>query len=346
METILFSAGVVVVFYQTTKQKPNWLIIGAITGLLVWVRPDGLTLFGPLAFVLLHAIFEKKFTWKTLLQLLIPIVLLLGGYIMFNLITTGRIFPNTFYAKQMEYRELLTVPLWKRIFNEFSPLWTGVCLFLLPGFIYSIWDCLRSKNIKLIGFIIWVVVYVLLYAIRLPVIYQHGRYIIPAIPLFLLGGFFGTDKLLIKLKKAETRRFLSIGVYGLLLAISLSFYISGISAYKTDLSVIERFMVEPAKWVKENTSQDSLIAVHDIGAMGYFADRNLVDLAGLISPEVIPFIRDEEQIQQFFGKKNAEYFVGFSDWYEGSSAWGKVVQSFNMILDGKNQEVVIIKLNH
>ena len=44
-----------------------------------------------------------------------------------------------------------------------------------------------------------------------------------------------------------------------------------------------------------NTPPDALIAAHDIGAVGYFGQRRLLDLAGLVSPEVIPFIRDEAQ---------------------------------------------------
>jgi hypothetical protein len=86
--------------------------------------------------------------------------------------------------------------------------------------------------------------------------------------------------------------------------------------------------------------------VHDIGAMGYFSDRELIDLAGLINPEVIPFIRDEEKIHDYMLKKNAAYFVGFNDWYEGSGQWGKVTADFNMIVDGNFTEVDIIKLKY
>jgi hypothetical protein len=52
-------------------------------------------------------------------------------------------------------------------------------------------------------------------------------------------------------------------------------------------------MVAVSEWVAANTPPDDLIAAHDIGALGYFARRPLLDLAGLVSPEVIPFIRDE-----------------------------------------------------
>ena len=58
-----------------------------------------------------------------------------------------------------------------------------------------------------------------------------------------------------------------------------------------------------------------LIAAHDIGAIGYFARRPILDLAGLISPEVIPFIRDEAKLDEWIRAKGAQYLVTFPDWY-------------------------------
>ncbi|HMN62779.1 MAG TPA: hypothetical protein PJ988_20600, partial [Anaerolinea sp.] len=67
--------------------------------------------------------------------------------------------------------------------------------------------------------------------------------------------------------------------------------------------------------VAENTPADALIAAHDIGALGYYGGRNILDLAGLISPEVIPFIRDESRIASYLTEKQVDYLVTFPDWY-------------------------------
>jgi hypothetical protein len=74
-------------------------------------------------------------------------------------------------------------------------------------------------------------------------------------------------------------------------------------------------MVAAARWVAENTLPGDLIAAHDIGALGYYGGRNVLDLAGLISPEVIPFIRDEAQIAAYMSSKGVDYMVTFPDWY-------------------------------
>ena len=74
-------------------------------------------------------------------------------------------------------------------------------------------------------------------------------------------------------------------------------------------------MVTTARWLEANTDPTDLVAVHDIGAIGYFARRPLLDLAGLISPEVIPFIRDEEALLLWLQSEEADYLVAFPSWY-------------------------------
>jgi hypothetical protein len=56
-----------------------------------------------------------------------------------------------------------------------------------------------------------------------------------------------------------------------------------------------------------------VIAVHDIGAVGYMTDRPLLDLAGLITPEVIPIMTDAEELADFMLESGAEYAVFFPD---------------------------------
>ena len=70
-----------------------------------------------------------------------------------------------------------------------------------------------------------------------------------------------------------------------------------------------------ARWLDAHTAPRDLIAAHDIGAIGYFARRPLLDLAGLVSPEVIPFIRDEARLHALMRQRGAAYLVTFPSWY-------------------------------
>jgi hypothetical protein len=86
-----------------------------------------------------------------------------------------------------------------------------------------------------------------------------------------------------------------------------------------------------------------VIAAHDIGAIGYFTERPLVDLAGLITPDVIPFIRDEKALLEFALSQDAAYLVTFPSWYpdmtanlapvyETNSPWAISAGSDNMVV--------------
>jgi hypothetical protein len=86
-------------------------------------------------------------------------------------------------------------------------------------------------------------------------------------------------------------------------------------AYQRDVGFIESEMVETAHWIEANTPSQARIAAHDIGALGFFSHRELLDLAGLVSPEVIPFIRDESRLAGYLDAYQADYLVTFPSWY-------------------------------
>ncbi len=87
-------------------------------------------------------------------------------------------------------------------------------------------------------------------------------------------------------------------VWGITLVVVLAAFllIGATQAYALDVAIINTEMVSAAKWIAGNTPDDALIAAHDIGALGYYGERDVLDLAGLISPDVIPFIRDEYRL--------------------------------------------------
>ena len=98
-------------------------------------------------------------------------------------------------------------------------------------------------------------------------------------------------------------------------AVLVVFWGRGAFTYAQDVAVIESEMVATAKWVSVNVPPGALVAAHDIGALGYFGGHELVDLAGLISPEVIPFLRDENRIATYMTGRGVSYLVAFPDWY-------------------------------
>jgi hypothetical protein len=293
---------------------PRYLTLGLLTGLATWVRPDGLTLMGPVFLVILAAEKDTPSRVKAIGRYLIGFGSLFIPYLLFNLYIGGTPMPNTFYAKQAEYAAWQNKPILSRLGQMFLQLLAGPGVAIFPGVFIWIFLAIQKRSWGNIAAILWCVGYLTLYTLRLPM-YQHGRYIMPAMPIFFL---FGILALLYFSKNKTFGRYHWIAQtfwQASTLILCLAFIFIGANAYATDVAIIESEMVVTAKWVAANIPEDSLLAVHDIGALGYFDNHELIDLAGLISPEVIPFIKDEAQLVQYLNQRGANYLIAFPYFY-------------------------------
>ena len=136
-------------------------------------------------------------------------------------------------------------------------------------------------------------------------------------PVIFLMGLAGMLKL-INLEAAERWKKILGRSWSAIAGITLLIFLGlGATSFALDVGVINSEMVEAAEWINKNTSEDAIIAAHDIGALGYFGDRQIRDLAGLISPEVIPFLWDDEQLAQYLDDEGVDYLYTFTDWYPG-----------------------------
>jgi hypothetical protein len=316
METILFSCVTLLVFWLIYQNKLKSFWIGILIGLAVWIRPDGLTLLGPAGFVLLLQSKPWKERGRDGFFLATGFLILFLPYLGFNLSLSGKIWPNTFYAKQVEYAQVLQVPFLLRYARLVRLGFIGPAALFIPGIITIVVRATRAKEWPLFGFLLWWAGYLGIYAAMLPVEYQHGRYIMAAMPVsFVLGGI-GTAVLLSKMWVTQRLGFVLSRVWMLsLVGLWAGFYFLGAQTYSTDVAIIESEMVKTAQWVREDTRPDDLIAVHDIGAMGYYGERKIVDLAGLVTPEVIPFLRDEDRLSQYLDESGVAYLVTLKGWY-------------------------------
>ncbi|MHB8136231.1 MAG: hypothetical protein ACYDH1_18640 [Anaerolineaceae bacterium] len=344
METLFYCLASVYIFWIIISGR-YWGWLGALCGLIVWIRPDGITLLGPVILLMVIQIISRKFKLRDGLFFLIPLIGILVLYGIFNYSISGSVLPNTFYAKQMEYVSVLQQPFLLRLGSILLVPISGVGVFLVPGFVLSIIRSIKSQNWWVISAILWFLGYGVIYALRLPMTYQHGRYLIPMIPVFYIIGIIGTFQLiyLYKKKHVQVQKWIKPAVIGCFFC-SLIFVVSGLQALNTDIKTIDQLMVQPALWIKNNTKPDDLIAVHDIGAMGYFSGRNIIDLAGLIQPELIPFIRDEQEIKSYLVKNNADYLVAFKDWYPDLAGFGMVKGEYSLVTPIGKEIVEIKKL--
>jgi hypothetical protein len=316
METLLLTALVMATLEELFKENSRFWLTGLLAGLALWVRPDGLTLAGPILFV----IFFKSKNIKTILyriaQAAGAFMMLLGPYLLFNQALAGSPWPNTYYAKQMEYAALLQTPLFTRIGQMIFQPFIGMEIILIPGLLAAVFVWMKRRNAAGIAAFLWFFGYLVLYALRLPVTYQHGRYLMPVLPVLILISGFGILHIWHGLGMGSFLKRILLKTWVVSIgAVTVGFLVMGANAYAHDVAIIETEMVACARWIAVNTAPNDLIAAHDIGALGYFGQRNIVDLAGLISPQVIPFIRDEPKLAAYLTEQQVKYLVTFPDWY-------------------------------
>ncbi|MBI4673881.1 MAG: hypothetical protein HY741_19720 [Chloroflexi bacterium] len=305
----------------------RFLILGIVAGLLTLTRPEGVVLAG---LVGLGLFIRQRSTLTFLiarislytLAFFIPLI----PYLIFNLQTSGTLLPNTFYAKAAEYAELTAqsnfFARWLSLYRQ--PL-IGAQVLLVPGLIFGAWKLARERKWILLVPAAWILLLPALYAWRLPVEYQFGRYLMPIIPFVVVYGSVGTAMLFQRISLRVIRRAWALTLAALLAA----FYLLGANFYAQSVAVIQCEMVAVANWTRANLPPNALIAAHDIGAQAYFDPRPLLDLAGLVSPEVIPFIRDEEKLIEWMKARGAQYAIFFPTWYPQISQDARVRQVFS-----------------
>ncbi len=236
-------------------------------------------------------------------------------YLFFNLALAGTVMPNTFYAKQAEYASWQAEPILYRLGEVALQFLTGPAILLLPGLIYILVRAVRCRDWGRISALLWMFGFIGIYMLRLPP-YQHGRYLMPAMPIYFLLGLQGFYTFITNPRPLSRNRWMLKVAWGSsLFLVTIVFWILGMRSYAEDVRFIESEMVTSAKWVAAELPPNSLIAAHDIGALGYYGQHPLVDLAGLVSPEVIPFLRDEHQLAHYLNVRCVDYLVAFPDWY-------------------------------
>jgi hypothetical protein len=206
-------------------------------------------------------------------------------------------------------------PLVFRLFSVGSQPIIGGGILLLPGLLLVAIAALRQRTWQKLAPLIWVAAFLGAYAWRLPVTYQHGRYVMPTLPVLLVLGVEGLSGWVRPKAEALWRRLASRVWILALAAVAAVFWVRGALAYRQDVAIIESEMVAAARWVSANTEPEALVAAHDIGALGYFGERELIDLAGLVSPEVIPILRDERELEALLDRREADYLVSLAGWY-------------------------------
>lgn len=329
METMLFMALSLALIYfvfreiddkYTTRPLLQGAVTGFVGGLLFLTRPEGIALVGLAGLMGLVTTGMKNprryMLWAGSLSLVW--LMTVAPYVIFNYDLTGELLPSTADAKIAENAPARADSLPTRYANMTLPLSPGAQLMGLPGIVWGIWLVIQKirADYKYAVFLlplIWTLVHITLFVLRLPAPYQHGRYVMPALPPLLLYMGGGLLDLVNRYRLTMLGRVLTRSLaLGTALALPSFLWIGG-QAYANDVRIINTEMVATAKWVKANIPAEDIFAVHDIGALGYYAPRPMIDTAGLVTPEIVPLLLQGEKMMNFLCENNAKWLMVLPD---------------------------------
>jgi len=333
METIIFCLLTIVLLYLAWREhyiesslSLMWrgVIFGVFSALATLARPEGILLVGLIGLTFLIVQPQGSFRQVIVYGVVsvVAFVVVMSPYLLLNLQLTGGLLPNTANAKFEQHAILLQLPYLTRIQNLVIPILAGGQFLLIPGVLIFVWMIIRREKTRawllLMLPLAWAVALVMLYAARLPAGYQHGRYVIPALPALVMVGAIGILYAVQMWKRqmlprVVSRALLASGVLG-----SIAFtIILAPPIYATDVAIINEEMVTSARWINENIQQSDFLAIHDIGAVGYFTPRDMLDIAGLVSPDVAPIVADADALWQLMQDRDAKYLMAFPDQIPG-----------------------------
>jgi hypothetical protein len=318
MEVPLAAALVAAGALLTARRQP--LGAAATFGLAALARPEALLL------VALHVAGAGRL--RAALARAAVATLALVPALAFNVATVGRLVPATAIAKVEGglLGQLVGVgEAWRFTGTrslEYLREWGRVLLadhVALPVLAVIGLAVLRRSPLRWLGYalVLHPVAMAVLAPYRGPA-FQTGRYSSHLLPLAVGLAVAGLGALLASLPR---RGGLAAGLVAVL-ALGLLLPLAPASReYAWGVQNINAMQVRLGHWVAQHTPPAAWIAVNDVGALAYFGDRRIIDLMGLVTPEIVPYRRrGPEGVLRYLERACPDYLVIFPRWFPDLAA--------------------------
>ncbi len=276
METSLAVLVILSIFYLFYSRK--YYLLFLLIGLSMLVRPETFLLF----FIFLGLViynFNKAGNLRlSLIAKYIGMTLvIIVPFWIFAYFNFGTIIPNTSLGKAVLSADMkLTLLNAREIFRLFVLVAPFETVFAAGAIILLFY---KKQYIEFLPLILWICGFLLLYVSSTPAV--MARYFLVLYPFVVL--------LCVKLiENIKIRRIFSIPAFLIILTVysQIVFY-RYIKPYCDGYTLGVNYCLIPlGKWLNNNTSEGSRILVNDVGAIGFYADRYIIDAAALINRDL------------------------------------------------------------
>ena len=309
METPLAVALVLAGFVAFTEGR-QWgsrpVRTGALWAVAALARPEAvflLVLWG----VFLVVDTDNRDGLRRLIAGSLPPILIYGGWLVFARLYFGTFWPNTLAAKTAGgsgagYLLEQLVRQAEIVGASDAALAGALAASLLFGG-RRLWPR-RLQAQRLLPWA-WVGAVPVLYVIRgVPVI---SRYLVPLLPVLAWLAWRAVERWWAGDEPRPGDRrgaaLLGTALAALALVQNLAVYRAVVlPQVRTFSAGLERSLIPWGRWFDAHAPRDAAIASPDIGALGYYGRRRIVDLAGLVTPQMVPLLErqpPEEAVADF-----------------------------------------------
>ncbi|MEO8512186.1 MAG: hypothetical protein ABI543_01370 [Ignavibacteria bacterium] len=260
--------------YYTQKYKGMFFLLG----LFYLTRPEGFVLFLVLSSVILfNGIKQKDLKLlqfvKYILLTAIPVLI----FLIYAKISFGTFIPNTALGKSTF---TLNPAVFIEQIKEISKTLAGAGLVeLLLTAVFVLFAIKKKSFQQTAPLFLWIAALVLLYIVTDADIIS--RYLLIVSPFFIIIG----------LKSIENLKFNQ--KYVIIAVILLSVFYSQFIFYKfvkpsTDdfTKGVNECFIPIADWLKQNSDPKAKILLNDVGAVGYYSNRYIIDAAALVNRDL------------------------------------------------------------
>jgi len=336
METPLMIFIISILFYTAIKRKifsqrnvKNELIWGVIYGLLILSRLD--TVFFALSIIVLNLffiIFISKNKKKDVLRILIIMTaagLTVSPYLIYNYITFGNFIPISGYLKSGLNEDFFGDRL-REIFRYRETYFAVAAVIYFNWFLFNFRR--MRQNTKYFFFaslavfslgIIFSFTY-LLFFLNWLIFYW---YFIPYSLFISLVICIPAEYILSFNKIIPGKIFIIVITFLVAFYWGHKIYIEYKSAYETSSNNWTVESYSAAQWTKANTEKSDVMAMKDAGHFGFFSERNVINLDGLVNNFEYQEILKSNKLNEYLRNSNVKYLVQHAIWDRDDIVMGK-----------------------
>lgn len=328
MEITLFVLLSVLIFSSHLKEIEAGkvsLLTGLLLGIAANTRPETYLLAGLYYLTTLFLLRGKlKGNFPKLVLSGVIFVLLLLPYPLFSYMHTGGFLPNTYEGQvgSAKYLPNFTFIIESaKIFIK-----DNFIIFMLWGlsavcFVYTIIKKKIDNSFLLIN--LWIFLLPLVSSFIAPNWRHHGRYLIPLIPFINISAIYILRKLHGYYQAKGYKRYTLIrkGTIAAILVVSINSGVLFAGVLGWNVENINNQQGRIAEWLNKNLPGETAFGMNDIGIITFKTKKYVVDMAGLVTPEVFRFQKmsyeeGSKALFKFLKAKGVNYIIIYPDWFE------------------------------